>query len=70
VPTLWIEAVDDPELASATRQMYQKAPEPKEQVVLQHGDFTQMGDDEKREYENRIVSFFLTKLPATGPGGR
>jgi pimeloyl-ACP methyl ester carboxylesterase len=70
VPTLWIEAVDDPELASATRQMYQKAPEPKEQVVLQHGDFTQMGDDDKREYENRIVSFFLTKLPATGPGGR
>jgi pimeloyl-ACP methyl ester carboxylesterase len=70
VPTLWIEAVDDPELASTTREMYQKAPEPKEQVVLQHGDFTQMGDDDKREYENRIVSFFLTKLPATGPGGR
>ena len=70
VPTLWIEAADDPELASVTKQMFQKAPEPKEQVVLQHGDFTKMADDDKRVYENRIVSFFLTKIPATGQGER
>jgi pimeloyl-ACP methyl ester carboxylesterase len=67
VPTLWIEAADDPQLADITRKMFQQAPEPKEQVALPRGDFTQMADDEKREYENRIVTFFLTKLQATGP---
>jgi hypothetical protein len=25
-----------------------------------------MQDDEKRSYENRIVSFFLANMPATG----
>jgi hypothetical protein len=24
-----------------------------------------LGDEEKREYENRVVSFFLVRLPAT-----
>jgi hypothetical protein len=25
-----------------------------------------MNDDEKRAYENRVVAFFLARLPATG----
>jgi pimeloyl-ACP methyl ester carboxylesterase len=70
VPTEWIAAADDPELGDITRKMFQKAPEPKEQVVIPRGDFAQMEDDEKRVYENRVVTFFLTKMPATGPGGR
>ena len=70
VPSMWIEAGDDPELGDITRQMFKKAPEPKEEVVIQRGDFSQMADDDKRVYENRIVSFFLTRLPATGQGGR
>jgi len=70
VPTLWIEAADDPELASITKQMYQKAPEPKEEVVVSHGDFAQMADDDKRLYENRVLSYFLSKLPTTGQATR
>lgn len=70
VPKLFIEAADQPELADLTRQMYTKSPEPREQAVIPHGNFAGMGDEDKRAYENRVVTFFLTRLPATGGAGR
>jgi pimeloyl-ACP methyl ester carboxylesterase len=66
VPKLFIEAADDPELAGATQKMYKSAPEPKEQATIPHGNFVEMEDGDKRNYENRIVSYFLLRLPATG----
>src|SRR6266581_2655519 len=66
VPALFIQAQDDPELAEITRQMFIKAPEPREQAVIAHGNFVSLGDEDKRQYENRVVSFFLLRLPATG----
>jgi pimeloyl-ACP methyl ester carboxylesterase len=66
VPTLYIQALDDPELANTTRQLFLKAPEPREQAIIPHGDFPSMNDDDKRAYENRVVSFFLLRLPAVG----
>jgi pimeloyl-ACP methyl ester carboxylesterase len=63
VPTLYIQALDDPELAETTRQIFLKAPEPREQAIIPHGNFAGMGDEEKRSYENRVVSFFLVRLP-------
>jgi alpha/beta hydrolase fold len=63
VPILFIEASDDPELATITRDMFLKAPEPREQALIAHGNFVNLPDDEKRTYENRVVSFFLTRLP-------
>jgi len=66
IPTLYIQALDDPELAETTRQMFLKAPEPREQAIIPHGNFVSLNDDEKRMYENRVVSFFLVRLPATG----
>jgi len=66
VPTLYIQAVDDPELAATTHQMFLKAPEPREQAIIPHGNFVSLGDEDKRTYENRIVSFFLVRLPAVG----
>jgi hypothetical protein len=65
VPMLFIEAGDDPETASITREMFLKAPEPREEAVIPHGNFVNLPDDEKREYENRVVTFFLTRLPVT-----
>jgi pimeloyl-ACP methyl ester carboxylesterase len=65
VPTLYIQALDDPELAAITAQIFLKAPEPREQVIIPHGNFVSMNDDDKRVYENRVVTFFLLKLPAT-----
>jgi len=64
VPKLFIEAADDPELAGITQKMFKSAPEPKEQVTIAHGNFVNMEDADKRAYENRIVSYFLLRLPA------
>ena len=65
VPILFIQAADDPELAAVTREMFLKAGEPREQEIIAHGNFVNLPDDEKRTYENRVVTFFLTRLPAT-----
>src|SRR6267142_2883022 len=67
VPMLFIQAADDPERASITREMFLKAPEPREQAVIAHGNFVNLPDEEKREYENRVVIFFLTRLPVVQP---
>jgi pimeloyl-ACP methyl ester carboxylesterase len=69
LPILFIEALDDPELAAITRQMFLAAPEPREQAVIAHGNFVGLLDDDKRAYENRVVTFFLLHLPATGKPG-
>jgi len=65
VPTLYIQATDDPELGSITRDIFLKAPEPREQAIIAHGNFVNLPDEEKRTYENRVVSFFLARLPVT-----
>lgn len=62
---LFIEAGDDPESASITREMFLKAPELREEAIIAHGNFVNLPDDEKRQYENRVVTFFLTRLPVT-----
>jgi pimeloyl-ACP methyl ester carboxylesterase len=66
VPTLYIQAQDDPELAETTRRLFVKAPEPREQAIIPHGNFAGLSDEDKRTYENRVVSFFLVRLPANG----
>ena len=65
VPILFIEASDDQETASIAREIFLKAPEPREEAIIPHGNFVNLPDDEKRAYENRVVSFFLTRLPVT-----
>jgi len=67
VPTLFIQALDDPELGTITRDMFLKAPEPREQAIIAHGNFVGLTDQEKREYENRVVSFFLLRMPPAVP---
>ena len=63
VPMLFIQASDDPGLSGITRDMFTKAPEPREQAIIPHGNFVNLPDDEKRDYENRVVMFFLSRLP-------
>ena len=67
VPKLFIEAADDPELAGITQKIFKNAPEPKEQVTILHGNFVNMEDKDKRDYENRVVSYFLLRLPVVRP---
>ena len=63
VSKLFLEAADEPVLMDSTHQLFLESPEPKEEVVLSHGNYAGMLDDDKRTYENRIVSFFLVNLP-------
>ena len=63
VAQLYLESTDDPPLAAKTSELFSASPAPHELVVLPHGDYAGMLDDEKRTYENRIVSFFLVNLP-------
>lgn len=63
VPKLFIEAADESELADSTLDLFTKSPEPREEATLARGNYPGMLDDEKRGYENRIVSFFLSTLP-------
>jgi len=66
VAQLYLEAPDEPALAASTSELFRISPPPHDLVVLQHGNYTGMMDDEKRSYENRIVSFFLVNLPLSG----
>jgi len=66
IPQLYLESPEDPALAEATSQIFSASPEPHELVNLPHGNYTGMLDDEKHNYENRIVTFFLTNLPPSG----
>jgi uncharacterized protein len=63
VPKLFIEASDNPDLAKTTSRLFVEAPEPKEQATILRGNYAGMLDEEKRSYENRIASFFLSNLP-------
>jgi pimeloyl-ACP methyl ester carboxylesterase len=63
VPKLFIEAEDEPELADTTRDLFERSPEPRDQAILARGNYAAMLDDDKRNYENRVVSFFLSNLP-------
>ena len=67
VAKLYISASDDPELARSTGELFLHSPPPREQVILAKGNYSGMMDDEKRSYENRIVSFFLVDLPPSRP---
>lgn len=66
VSQLYMESPEDPALASSTRDLFQVSPLPHELADLAHGNYTGMMDEEKRNYENRIVSFFLVNLPPSG----
>jgi uncharacterized protein len=66
VAQLYLEAPDDPQLAASTSELFRVSSPPHELVNLQHGNYAGMLDEEKRNYENRIVSFFLVNLPPVG----
>jgi pimeloyl-ACP methyl ester carboxylesterase len=64
-PKLFIESTDKPGLATATLRLYQDAPPPKDQFVDEM-TYGEMSDEDRRTYENRIVTFFLLHLPPSG----
>ena len=63
VAQLYLDSPDEPRLAATTSLLFRISPPPHELVDLPHGNYAGMLDEEKRSYENRIVSFFLVSLP-------
>jgi len=66
-PKLFIAADDAPELAAMTRQLYGSAPGPKDLMNLPRTNMSALIAEERREYENVVVSFFLRSLPLAAP---
>jgi uncharacterized protein len=63
VAKLFLTSAAEPALTQSTQQIFRQTPDPKEIVELLHGQYSGLVDEEKRSYENRLVSFFLTNLP-------
>lgn len=59
----FIQARDSAELAESTLQLFLKAPEPKQQAVVQKSNYSTLMEDERREYDSKVVNFFLQHLP-------
>ena len=65
VPKLFLSASDQSDLVAPTHRLFVLAPEPKDEVLLARGNYAGMLDEEKRDYENRVVGFFLSNLPVS-----
>ena len=62
IPKLFIETEDRPDLARDTLTLFNIAPEPK-QLIRNRLNYSDMGDEDRKNYESQIVNFFLQSLP-------
>ena len=62
-PKLFIALRGNSVLAQSTLQLFNAAPEPREQWLLAQSSYMAMTNDEKRTYDNAVVTFFLRTLP-------
>lgn len=65
IPKLFITSDDQPELESDALRLFGEAPDPK-QILRDRVRYRDMNDDDRKDYENAIVSFFLQYLPPAG----
>lgn len=65
IPKLFITSDDQPELAADATQLYNQSPDPR-QILRDRVRYREMSDDDRKDYENAIVTFFLQSLPPTG----
>jgi len=63
IPKLFIALRENGQLAESTLRLYGNAPEPREQWVMAQSSYLTMTNDEKRTYDNAVLSFFLRTLP-------
>jgi hypothetical protein len=70
MPKLFVTSNEDTRLSQSTEELFRSSPDPKELEMLSHGQYTTLVDDEKRAYENRLVSFFLLHLPLDSGEGK
>jgi uncharacterized protein len=63
-PKLFMIADDRPMLSAATLQLFTHSPDPK-QLVRNRSAYSLMSDEDRKNYENQVVSFFLLNIPPT-----
>ena len=66
IPKLFIQTRANPQISEVNRQLFISATEPKEQSILAKPTYAAMQAEEKKEYENSLVVFFLAHLPIGG----
>jgi hypothetical protein len=64
VPKLFFQSDSRPALANQTLQLFILAPEPK-QIVRTRMRYSEMTDEDRKNYENIVVSFFLVNMSPT-----
>jgi hypothetical protein len=64
---LFIQGREAPVLAEQTLQLFLKSPEPRAQAVLQRTGYASLPKEEKQEYDNQVLNFFLQHLPTAAP---
>jgi pimeloyl-ACP methyl ester carboxylesterase len=63
-PKLFILANDRPALADEGLQLFIKSPDPKQMVRVKSA-YRDLSDDDRKAYENQVISFFLLNIPPT-----
>jgi pimeloyl-ACP methyl ester carboxylesterase len=64
IPKLFFQSDSRPALASETLTLFILSPEPK-QLVRTKTRYSEMTDDDRKNYENVVVSFFVTNISPT-----
>ncbi|HXN16987.1 MAG TPA: alpha/beta fold hydrolase [Candidatus Binatus sp.] len=64
MPKLFFQSDSRPALANQTLQLFILAPEPK-QLVRTRMKYSEMTDEDRKNYENIVVSFFLVNMSPT-----
>jgi pimeloyl-ACP methyl ester carboxylesterase len=62
IAKLFVTSDDQPDLENDTLRLYSEAPAPK-QLLRDRLRYRDMPDDDRKNYENAIVSFFLQSIP-------
>ncbi|MGA7626017.1 MAG: alpha/beta fold hydrolase [Candidatus Acidiferrales bacterium] len=64
IPKLFFASDDRPALAAETTNLFMHSPDPK-QLVHDRLSYAEMPDDDRKNYESQVVSFFLLNLSPT-----
>ncbi len=60
---LFLAGEDVPALKATTEALYQASPEPKDLQLVNHSAGSMASSSERKDYEDRIIKFFLKNLP-------
>jgi pimeloyl-ACP methyl ester carboxylesterase len=66
VAKLFVLANDNRALGVSTAELFQKAAQPRQQIIMSKSNYAAMNSEDKHSYENGIVQFFLENLPPAG----